>query len=283
MPGLLAIDVKDTGNIPLLVRQLRAYAKKRLPALMGYVAEQAAQEVREDILERVNGTDLESVYLKSLSVARVSGLNTNKVVAYTLRVNPRAERITPVMAKKTILLVVPRASVLVPPRPEVLILKNHGPWTPETLPFTPSDRNARIFYRTVTAKEADAVTAKQKDPTQRLKIKTLLDRVGFRPPRADLKLATPPPAVRAIPDAAYAGFRTEFGYGGGARLAHWAPSLRALKLGGLKRLVRSKVFQKAVGRARFDAWKQWPPQTVDKVSQQDTIRYKAFQKKVRIR
>lgn len=283
MPDVLNLDVRDTGGVAALLKQLRVYAKKRLPALMGYVTERAAQEVREGILERVNGTDLEGVYRKSLSVARVAGVNPNKGVAYTLRVNPRAERITPVMAKKTILFVVPRASVLVPPLPEVLILKNHGPWTPETLPFLPADRNARVFYRTVTAKEADEVTAKQKDPAQRLKIKTLLDQVGFRPPRADLKLQTPPPAVRAIPDAAYAGFRTEFGYGGGERVAHWAPSLRDLKRGGLKRLLKSKTLKKAVERARFDEWKKWPPRTVDKVSQQDTMRYKAFQTKVRIR
>lgn len=283
MPEIMNIGVRDTGGIDALMKQLRTYMKKRLPALMGYIAEQAAQEVREDILERVNGTDLEGVYRKSLSVARVTGLNTNKGVAYTLRVNPRAERITPVMAKKTILRVVPRASVLVPALPEVLILKNHGPWTPETLPFMPSDRNARLYYQTVTAKEADAVTAKQKDPAQRLKIKTLLDQVGFRPPRQNLKLQTPPPAIRAIPDAAYAGFRMEFGYGGGERVAHWAPSLRALKLGGLRRVLKSKALKNAVERLRFDAWKQWPPRTVDKVSQQDTMRYKAFQKRVRIR
>lgn len=282
MTKLLDVTVKDTGNIAQLVKQLRAYAKKRVPALQGFVTERVATAVREDILQRVNGTDLEAVYRKSLTVARVVGVSVTKGVAYTLRVNPRAERITPVMAKKTILFVVPRASVLVPPLPEVLILKHHGPWTPETLPFMPADRNARVFYRTVTAKEADAVTAKQKEPTQRRKIQTLLDQAGYRPPSSALKLKTPP-AIKAIPDAAYAGVRAEFGYGGGERIAHWAPSLRDLKQGGLKQLLKSKTLKKAVERPRFDEWKKWPPRTLDKVSQQDTMRYKAFSKRVRTR
>lgn len=265
-----------------VLKQLRVYEKKRALAIMGYVAAQAAERVRADIMERVNGTDLEPVYRKGLTVARVSGLSKDKGVAYALRVNPKAERITSVQAKKSIVLVVPRASVLVPPLPEVLILKNHGPWTPDTLPFMPAPRNARLFYRTVTAKEADAVAAAQKAPAQRLKIRTLLDRVGFRPPSQALRLQTPP-VIRAIPDAAYAGMRAEFGYGGGARVAHWQPSLSDLKRGGLKALFKTKELKNGVGRARFDGWRKWPPHAVDKVSQQDTMRYKSFAKRVRVR
>jgi hypothetical protein len=265
-----------------LMRQLRVYEKKRLPAIEGYVAQQAAEYVRRDILNRVHGTELEGVYRRGLTVARVGGVNPQKGIAYTLRVNPKADRITPVEAKRAIIFVISRSSVLVPPLPEVMILQNHGPWTTDTLPFVPPPRNAKLFYRSVSAKEATAVTSKQKDPIQRRKIQSLLDRIGFRPPRADLKVKTSP-VITAVPDVAYQGLRTEFGLGGTEKLPHWRPALRDLRVAGVKRILKGRDLKDAIGKPRYNQWTHWPPRTPDTVSVQDSQAYKSFEKRLRIR
>ena len=272
----------DRAAVIRTTKLLRSFQKKRLTALMGYTAYQAAVKVQQQITERVNGTDLEGPYRRGLSIARVSGIPKSKGVAYSLRISPKAEKVTSINAKKTILYVKPRASRLVPPKPEILILRNYGPWTVDTLPFQPTKRDAVIYSRRVRAKEADAVAKKQQDSKMARKVRTLLDRAGVPPPKADLKLKTPP-VIRAIPDVAFEGLRMEFGYGDRDKVPHWRPALRYLKLAGMKRIFKMRDFKDGATKARYTGWKKWPPQVKDTVTASEARAYKHFEKRVRVR
>ncbi len=245
---------------------------RRLQALLPHLA---AEYVLAEILEKLPKGEEWSPYRDSLEVARVAGMPPD-TSATVVRSNVHSRRVRRLDVPRTLLYV--RAKRRLKTKPEVSVLEKYSPWTLQTLPFTPSRRDALLVTRRAGTRAVEKVA--QERLKDRRKWKRELVRAGIKV--KDDREVRIPRTVRALPDVAFEALRLEFGWGPEHK-AHWKPAIRRLIVSGIKSMLRQGQMKRALTSVSFRGWKRWPPRTRYKVRMSEARNYLPFQRKLGIR
>lgn len=252
---------------------------KRADKLKAALPYYGALYVKRELLQRVPKKAEWKSYRQSLEVARIAGLSPGEF-AFAVRTNMKHRAVRKMDAQRTVLYVRVRKQ-LRKVAPEVFVLEKYGPWTMDTIPFTPERSDAYVISRKQTKLAVDKVAkARRKD---RSKWRAELDRAGFREVKKDTRIKVPK-KLRAIPEMALDVLKLEFGLGGAKPKAHWRPAIRRLILTGVKEILRTKhELKRSMTSLSARQWKRWPPKTRHKIGISQARSFIPFQKKLGIR
>ena len=263
---------------PQEIRRVQKFLREypaRLRAVEGYLAYSAAEMIRERIQALVRDVAGSESYRLGLQVVRVE--TGAEGVAYAVRVKPTARGIDRVDPKKTVLLVIPRKNVLKATPDEILILQRYNPWTVETLPFQPDRGDANVVSRMVRDEEAEFIAKKRM--RQMPQIRQELARAGKRPGKDDQRRVKVKPGTDVVPDVAFDALRMEFGFGGGAKVPHWRPSIR-YAIANIGVLFKSGQMMDTLRDPSYSGWTRWPPAGSGTISAAEASTFEAFEKKI---
>jgi len=152
------------------------------------------------------------------------------------------------------------------PDPAAVILAEHNPWTMDTLPFEPTNRQATITSRKVSKREM--ATIRERRQAEKPDVISKLSSIGVDSVRLHPLLSR-----RVGRDIAFEVMRREFGLQGD-HSAHWRPALRKARTTIPERLLK-KIFIRWLAVPSEQRWKRKIALPVDKAK--NAKRYKAFQ------
>lgn len=195
---------------------------ERFQRLQQWVTYELALRMQDEVLAGIPAGKAHARYRKSITLNRV--LVSHGRTAFSVNVDPKAHGVREVDPASLVVYVRPRRRRLSRPPPQIRVLEQHNPWTFETLPFVPGNREAILVSRKVSPQEVSAVTeARLRDePAWR----AALARLGSRIKRKD-KVPLPKQAGHLLPDVAFEALRLEQGLGGVKASPHWRPGLNA--------------------------------------------------------
>ena len=248
---------------------------RRTRALRKRLSYEAAMKTKAGLLERLPTGKAYNPYRDSLVVVEVAVGGND--YAYAVRSNPEAKKVDKVDVSNTLLYVRSR-SRLTKPDPAVQVLEKYGPWTMDTLPFTPMSTKATIVSKRV----AEATVLKIRKARRK-------DEYKWRPELLSVgKAVAPARSARiklpsAVPDVGYAAFRMEFGIGE-KPIPHWRPTLQELKTTGIKKMARNPKIKMLFTNPSFTGWKRWEKiHTASKIRPGEARKFVPFQRKLGIR
>jgi len=250
----------------------------RTAKLQARVAYTAAAVTYEDLLRRIPKTDANAGYRQSLEVVDVGGLPVG-VAAYAIQANPKERKIKKVDLFRTVLYIRARRR-LGKVKPEIEVLEQYNPWTPDTLPFAPSRKDATTISRMVSKREAMAVAEMRR--RQRGQWRKKLDEVGVREIRKGTRLEVPQ-KVSSLPDVAFEALRMEFGLGGVSPTPHWRPALLKFSSSGIAELMRDPTLLMAETKLSYTGWKMWPGRVRKRILSSTARAFIPFQTKLGVR
>jgi hypothetical protein len=262
-----------------LAAALLREGSKRVRAVIDQVPYEASVETRDILLKRIPKPYVE--LRKALEVGGVSGLG-RKRFAYSVRAASRGRSVPASDLPSTVIYVTVKKKMLTRVLPATKILVEHSPWTLDTLPYQPDEKQAIVVSRKVNPK-AVAQVRKLRKKDRRVWLKKMQN-AGIREVRKDLRI-NPVVQAKAIPDVAFDSIRLEFGLGGLGSSPHWRPAVLALANGELVRRLRSAPrFVRALTDPEYRGWVRWPKnQAKANVSQKDVQTYVPFQQKLGIK
>lgn len=241
----------------------------RLAYLRRLVPYEMASRTKKDIRSFLQSDPTQKTYMDAIQIRRFSA---GRISGMALVLNEKSRGVEEVDPARTLVFVLHRRGGSPRARKVVAALQQHNPWTLATIPFLPTQREARVVSRVSSEREVKVVSdARMAD---RAVWHRKLARAGFslNPKR----LRPPVHSGRLLPDVAFEGVRVEFGYGGASAQPHWRPGIRsALRYlkGGFQR--RSDI-RRLLTDPGFRTWRKGPPR-VPLVSQPRLTRAAAFQ------
>lgn len=154
------------------------------------------------------------------------------------------------------------------------ILEKNGPWTVNTIPFVPSDRQGGTVARRVTARDVETIEKKKGAIWDTLQAKMVEAGIPFEDRLVVYQ------KLRVVRDLEADAIAYEFGLRGGR--PHWRPSLRWLKKQGIKEiLIQEKDLVRVWTSPKFTKYRAFRRLNV-KLTQKDLVRIQEFQDKVRL-
>ncbi len=258
-----------------------AQMQERKEAMLRAIPYIVAKETLKGLLLRIPSKDEYRAYRESLKICEVKGLKGSKEAAYVIRADIKSRRVGKLERDKVVLYV--RAKSARPSRtPKAIqILIDMGPWTIDTMPFWPPAGKALVIKRKVSKREVADIRKKQEKPSQKLKVRSALMKVGRKlgnkkaSTMGDLKAGG-----KAIPDVAMQALSLEWGGDGQRAVPAWRESLIFAKSIGLKTAPRRyRRLYEAMYDPRSKRWRNWP-EVEDEVSQTELGDNVAFQKKL---
>lgn len=239
---------------------------QRMKAIMKMYAFVAAKQLLDGLLQKLPKGERWAELRKALELVEVPG---SGATYYAVRAKFRARRVKKVDVNRTVIYVRAR-KVLDRPKPEVQLLEDLGPWTPDSLPFWPTPKDAVVIQRQVSKREADKI-AKQRG-IDLPKVRREFDRIGFAvntKKHIDEQPKRKGGRQKAIPDVAFEALSLEFGAPGIRPIPAWRVTLSDLKSFGLKQAhLKYRQLSRALTDPRDRSWGQWPlPQKRGKQSE----------------
>jgi hypothetical protein len=134
--------------------------------------------------------------------------------------------------KQSILTVVPRFEVDIE-NPLESILVEYGPWTPETLPFVPSPRQAAVVLKKATSAQTDVVRRKNISQMEAIQARMMDHDLEFESREAVYT------KLKVVQDLEIEAMRIEFGVSANSK-AHWRPAINWGGRVGLDQLEKDK-------------------------------------------
>jgi len=172
--------------------------------------------IHQELLDRISKIKGPKDYKKRLIVAEIRDPNGRAWWAIIAKGKTLSQR--EYDPKQSILTVVSRYDIDVE-NPIEDILVEHGPWTPETLPFIPSLRQAAIVIKRATLKDAEAVKRKNLFEMDAIQEKMDKNQLEFDPRLMVYE------KLKVVPDLEIEAMRIEFGQGEISK-AHWRPAIK---------------------------------------------------------
>lgn len=161
-----------------------------------------------------------------------------------------------------------------PDDPVKVILQLMGPWTVDTIPFIPSERQGQVVMKTVDEKLV--VQTREKNFAQGDKTTSAMIRYGLVYENRDAIYQK----LKVVRDFELQAIRLEFGLVKEGQ-PHWRPSLRWMKKNGLKKIEKEKDFINVWFDPKFKKYR-FKRQVKVKLTQDDLNRMEEFQNKVRV-
>ncbi len=260
---------KDVKKAKLLAAEW----KQRSEKIQAQVAYEAARFVLDGLLTLIPKSEDGRRYAAALRIARIR----SKDPAFAVMLSMRARKTKRIDGPKTIFYVKAKTG---PKKPSkvVEILERYSPWTLDTLPFQPADKDAHVLSVRVSEKDVHRVFKDRQRDEKKWRVE--LERVGVRVKASKMVRDR---RVRAIPDVALVGYRIEFGSGSIRPKPHWRPSLRNLKTVGVRKIARMRTMANALTQLGYKGWKRWPSRVPLKIGTREAGKFRAFQKRLKIR
>jgi hypothetical protein len=158
--------------------------------------------------------------------------------------------------------------------PTFAILEKLGPWTVDTIPFLPSDRQGQIVLKKKTPKEVQAIRDANFEAGSVTEGKMVTFGINFTP--RDKVYSE----LRVVRDLEVEALALEFGMAINSK-PHWRPSLRWLKRNVIRQIMREKDMFRVWYDPTFRKYRVRRTLKV-KLNIKDLKRIKEFQDKVRI-
>lgn len=268
----MRIQIKpDPGNAKTL--KLISEWKQRAKALQNKITYEAAQAAKKDLLGRIPNTSDLIQYRRSMEVVQVEG-GPKGQVQYAVRSNPKAQQIKEIPVDTTVIYCTAKRNQRRAPA-SVLILERFNPWTPDTLPFSPSSKDATLLYRKVRKQEAAKVRALRKRDKSRWS--AALQRAGIQAKRQDQQLIQ---NAQVVQDTVFTAMRLEFGLGAPPK-PHWMPMVKWLTDGdGGRKILNNPEIDQSMTELGFTKWKTWDKLTAKKITRVDDESLEGFEKKL---
>jgi len=244
---------------------------------MDIIVHDIAQETLERVAEEIPKDPELDTYRQSLRLKRVVGMK-GKAPTWLVYARTSRKRLTDAKKGVEVLYVRPKATPGIRISPFVTVLSNFSPWTADTIPFYPTQREAVIYTRRVSRREHQYVAeSRRRDKT---KWGFLLSRAGVPASRRLDK--TPAKDAAAVEDLAFSALRAEFGGGDRRAVPHWRPAIQQFYR---SRFIRYFRRQRRWRRVLIDAnYRKWrKPIRSAKVPVGRLKRYIAFQRAIRER
>lgn len=249
---------------------------KRVDVLRRVVPQIVAEAVQRDVVENIPTGREWKTYRQGLETVRISG--NRKAPAFAVVLSARAAtstRTRKVDSTSTLIYIRSRRR-LAKLSDVVRILERYNPWTPETLPFTPAAREARMISKKVTRQTASRVTRDRKRDRTFWSVE--LQRAGHKEVKKDKRLRTSAVA-KPQPDAAYPALRLEFGLGQKAH-PHWRPAIRPFTRQPGHAILREAPNLVDLFDPAFRGWKTWGGKVQRTISRAEAKRFTPFQNKL---
>lgn len=250
---------------------------KKIDRIKRAIVYAAAKQVHDRILKRIPD---KPEFRDMRSGIRLNEIGTKESEpAYSVNIPSRGRRIRTIDQPRTVVYVRAIRSRMTRTDPRIQYLEDHGPWTSDTIPFWPSDKQAVIVQRKVSKREADQIATKQKKAASKVRreLGDIGARIGKEVPSKQ------PGRAKAIPDVAYAVNQLEFGGGQGKRVPAWKLSLlELLRINPEKLLKGHAPAMKMIKNPGSTADPKYPSRA-KKIKMQEARVYMPFMKRFGIR
>jgi hypothetical protein len=265
------IELDAQGKRTLqMVQQL----PKRLTFLRKWVPYLMAKETLEAVLDNLPTSKETKTYRDSLRVVRVAGGDE-----YAIQADMTHAGVEEVDTARTVVYVRVRKRRMAGAPPQIAILQKYSPWTLDTIPFVPSQKEARVVSRKVGAAEVKAVAEQRREDEQKWRAE--LARVGSKTSKKN-KLPLPKTPGHPIPDVAFQAIRQEFGLGGVKAQPHWRPAIRETVTRVTRTLQRRPAVVRLLTQPGASDWSRWIPR-LPIIRPAETRKFVGFQDRLKIR
>lgn len=238
------------------------------------ITRQLTRDTFEELLKRLPVNDFIQDYRQSLTFGEVRG---GEKGLYAIYVNPKARRVRRLDMSTTLLYVHSKLQGR-RAKPDILVLQANNPWTTDTIPYQPSNRDALLVSRRA-SRGLVTKTAEHKERTRTQWTKELRQ-AGvrkFAPPK------TIPRGLEAMPDFLLEAMRLEFGLGPGRSRPHWRPAILGIRRRLPQFIRRNPKLVYALTRPEFRQWRRWPQKMTTKVRFNDVRGFIQFQRRLGLR
>jgi hypothetical protein len=260
--GITATAKPDKNTLAVL-KMMRKNLVERQNLLKRFIAHTAAQTMLDDVRSAIPSGPAYNTYKSALKLVQFP--TTEPVFAVTVE-EARSEKTD---SSRDILYFRERNTGRRLP-PEVKILLQYQPWTADTLPFKPPEKNVEMRKRRVSEREVELV--RQEIQKKRREWTGALNKAGVR--------IEPVVGAEAVPDLTYTALRLEYGLGGSRAVAHWRPALVSVQ-----QRVAQLFLDDSTGKALFDpeytGWMKWRTLSEEFVPATVIESFGQFQDKIR--
>lgn len=262
----LGVTLTAEGKRSLsLMRELPERSRK----MMSQLSYDAASEVKETLQRKIPGSSEYDTYRNSLSVEKFAGIGKIQD-SFGIVATPKTEKARNQKANATIVFIKSRNQK----SKTVAILEQFSPWTLDTLPFKPSQKQAVVRFRKVTPAEYEQI--KQQRTQDRPRWSAALQRL---PGTLDQE-----PELKGFPDVGFTALRLEFGLGGEPAVAHWRPAISDFVDRQINEFSRKgSKYNKVFSQLRNNAWMTWPTEVKKKHTYSKIKKYREFSKRLGVK
>lgn len=157
--------------------------------------------------------------------------------------------------------------------PVTEVLEQYGPWTVDTIPFVPSQRQAAIVLKKVSASKVNEV--RRRNENEQSVILPLMKHFEMDfDPRFVVQQK-----LRIVPDLEVEAVKLEFGTIHGGK-AHWRPSIRWAKRQGVAQMQKDKELIRAMTDPKFKGFRKLK-HLEERLTSTEVKALEDFQKKIR--
>lgn len=226
--------------------------------------------ILEQLLGKLKDVKGTKSYQKRLAIAEIRDKNHRVWWAIAAKVKTLGQ--SEYDPDKSILEVVPRYK-LAEEDPINEILVDLGPWTPETIPFIPSLRQAIIVIRNAT--EGNAKKIKKKNMIEGRTTMSFMRKHGIEPDPRFMVYQR----LRVFPDLQVEALKIEYGLAENSK-SHWRPAISFAKRDAIRQMQNEKDLIRAMTDPMFKGYKSIKHAT-DRMTLSEVRALYDFQTKIR--
>jgi hypothetical protein len=250
-----------------LLKKFHKEKGDRLKSAMLFYGYQSADRYLELIKEKLPATADLKDYRNALEKFS-DGLG-----AYGVRLVPLRGKSQKIEGKSSIIYIRPKPGKKIRKK-DLKILEKFGPWTLETIPFMPSQKEAVILIKKVGSKIVTQVYKKNKADLGSYQRK-LSSVQGPKPTDKTVK-------GKVTTDMTEFGMAVEFGRNGQKPFPHWRPALRALAGQYEQNQITSMdEFNKTMSDPKYSDWEHYQPGNAKIATTEEIESYKKFMDSLR--
>lgn len=256
--------------------QMISQLPRRMAVLYRVVPLIAARQVQTDVVAALPPDKEWRGYRDGLETVRISG--TKREPAYAVQLSSKragTQRVRKIDAASTVIYVRSKRR-LAKASEAVRVLERNNPWTLDTLPFSPSGKEARLISKKVSKQAAARVARRLKRDKPFWSAE--LQRAGKKEVRKDRRL-TRAASAKPRPEAAFPAIGLEFGIGRVAR-PHWRPAILPFTRNPTRAILKAAPDLPNLLDPSYRAWKRWGPRVKVTISKADAKKFTPFQTKL---